>query len=299
MMDFGVWGAKDPYRQVVFRGTGTNWATWTRPRGCSMVHIFCVGGGSGGGGAHTAASGVARGGGGGGGGGAIVNLMGPLILLPDRLYVNCGLGGAGGIATAAGADATRSFVSINKGSTTAADLVAQSGAAAATGGALGDNTTGGAAGAAETIATSGSAILAGGFLWSARVGTIGATGGAQTGGAGTAHTVLSVNQTSGGAGGGGVGTNDTDAAGGAITGAGLVPSIAGGLAAGGVGQGGWNQLNPFLTTGGSGGGTNGASGTGGKGGHGGYGSGGGGGGGGTTGGAGGRGGPGIVIITCW
>ena len=85
--------------------------------------------------------------------------------------------------------------------------------------------------------------------------------------------------------------------------------MAGGVAAGGVGNPGFgtntdiNQLRarlvPFFTTGGTGGGTNGGAGVGGAGGAAGWGSGGGGGGAGVTGGAGGKGGDGFILIAWW
>ena len=95
----------------------------------------------------------------------------------------------------------------------------------------------------------------------------------------------------GGAGGGGY--NRRGSAGGARTGAGLVPTVAGGAAGADNGDPGYSRMTPWLFTGGSGGGAD-DNGTGGIGGNGAYGSGGAGGGAGTTGGAGGRGGDGLL-----
>jgi hypothetical protein len=95
---------------------------------------------------------------------------------------------------------------------------------------------------------------------------------------------------------GGAGTTSADFAGGAITGSGPVPTIAGGLAGSNRGNDGFSKFLPPAFTGGSGGGSS-NTGVGGAGANGRFGSGGGGGGGGTTGGTGGLGGPGLVIIT--
>lgn len=49
----------------VFKGwatvTNTQWQTWRRPPGKTMLHILCIGGGGGGGGGFTAAAAGARG----------------------------------------------------------------------------------------------------------------------------------------------------------------------------------------------------------------------------------------------
>lgn len=278
--------------------SGVIWQVWNRPRGVSMISIFCMGGGGGGGGGLTGAAASARGGGGGGGSGAIVCACGPLILLPDVLYIQAGAGGAGQGSGSPGTNGQRSFVSVKYGSVNAADLVLVSGAAAAIGGAAGTATTA-AGGAAETIATTGLAVLQMLGAWNACVGMIGAAGGSGAGSnPGANSAALSINQGCGGAGGGSCPIGNTSNAGGNITGAGLIPSIAGGTTGASVdGTSGWRQLWPFLSSGGSGGG--GTNAQAGKGGNAGYGSGGGGGGGGTTGGVGGRGGHGIVIVSCW
>ena len=39
--------------------TNTQWLTWLKPRGTSMVHIICIGGGGGGGGGFTRAAAAA------------------------------------------------------------------------------------------------------------------------------------------------------------------------------------------------------------------------------------------------
>ena len=107
----------------------------------------------------------------------------------------------------------------------------------------------------------------------------------------------------------GAGRSPSSAAGGNITGAGIVPTISGGTTATTInGDSGFisvrpnemvSQYTPFISTGGAGGGST-TSGTGGNGGNGEIGSGGGGAGSGSSGiASGGRGGDGVVIITCF
>ena len=55
----------------------SDFQTWLRPRGKSMVSILCLSSGAGGGGGFSAAASTARGGGGGGGGGTITRLSHP------------------------------------------------------------------------------------------------------------------------------------------------------------------------------------------------------------------------------
>jgi hypothetical protein len=102
--------------QQIFNASSSNaWQVWEKPRGCSMVNMFVLGAGAGGGNGANANTG----GGGGGGSGALVRGTFPAVLLPNRIYVRPGLGGA---ANTAGA---RSYVSINSTGATpiAADLI--------------------------------------------------------------------------------------------------------------------------------------------------------------------------------
>ena len=117
-------GAAD---QQIFYGTGQTWQTWTKPRGVSMIHILAIGAG-GGGGSGGATINLARGGGAGGASAGIVNIMGPVWLLPDNLFIQPGVGGAGGISAGAqtgvaGAAGGRTFVSVKFNSTLLADLI--------------------------------------------------------------------------------------------------------------------------------------------------------------------------------
>lgn len=55
-----------PLDVQIFRSGSAN---WTKPSGCAVVQVICIGAGGGGGGGDTAISGTAVSGGGGGGGG--------------------------------------------------------------------------------------------------------------------------------------------------------------------------------------------------------------------------------------
>ena len=287
--------------QVFAKGCTTGeFQMWHKPKYATLVDIIIIGAGAGGGGGKTGAAGTARGGGGGGGSGAMCRFIIPAKLLPDLLYVQPGIGGAGAAADGTGTSGGNSYVALAPNISTQ-NLLQKSGGTAAVGGSPGTAATGGAGGAGETTTnfTFGApwASLCNGI---AVAGQTGGTGGAHTGAAGTAITWATGSLIiSSGAGGGGTPTGNTDYAGGDITGGGLIlPTVPGGLAAAGAGNPGVITWRPqFMSSGGSGGGTAGASGTAGRGGDGGPGS-GGGGGGGVTGGAGGRGGDGMVIIAC-
>jgi hypothetical protein len=300
---------------------GTNAAGWDAfviPRNASMLYLLCLGGGSSGGGGQSTSGGTAGGGGGGGASGAMARLLIPAMFLPKTLYLSPGVGGLGVAAATVGNAGVRSFIAAKpfSGATVQQDLVLVSGAAAATGGAVGALSAAG--GVAETIATNVLQQYSGLGIWTAIAGQAGTASGA-TGAAGVASTWGANGvPVGGGTGGGSTSTTTTQFAGGAITGSGLVPSIAGGVAPAGNGNpgfnagsflSGWNAdqaglvAQIFAFTGGTGGGAQ-SSGTAGQGGQGSLGSGGGGGGGsgGTTGGTGGRsgaGGPGLIVIAWW
>lgn len=274
----------------------TGVAVWTKPRNATMMFVYCLGSGAGGGGGFTRAAGSAGGGGGGGGAGANSRIFIPAFFVPDVLYVTVALGGAGSTgSTVLGSAGALSYVSFLMGSSMNVDynMLTVSGAAAAAQSGAGSAAAAGIAGAGGTVATNAVGFSYGNFL--AVAGQQGSNGGAQTGAAGTAVNWGSGGFTSGGS--GGAGNRASNFAGGAITGSGLTPSLAGGASGGGAGLHGfvlWNGIQ-IVSMGGTGGGTANAA-VGGKGGDGGLGSGGGGGAAGTTGGAGGRGGDGIVYI---
>jgi hypothetical protein len=68
---------------------------WQKPRGCSYVWMMCIGAGSGGSGGPSGslAGNVATPG---GGSGAVTTVLYAANVLPERLYIQVGLGGSGG-----------------------------------------------------------------------------------------------------------------------------------------------------------------------------------------------------------
>jgi hypothetical protein len=291
---------------------GTDWQTWEKPRGKTMIDILLVGsGGNGGAGAIGAASTAA--GGGGGGSGGQTRLTMPLTALPDRLYLSL-----------ASAPAVTSYISIGIKLTAGAGIPTSNEILiTATGGVSGGNAAGGTAGALGTaggVATVGNMPLGWAFTTTfpstvtalaGQAGIIGAT----TAAGGALTLPLTGLLVTGGAGGAGVGNAaSTGSAGGALTGAGVFPTIPGGTAAGSQtarpgngGNGGRYIPGLIYGRGGAGGGSTGGNSTGAglvqaSGGNGAPGCGGGGSGGAFTGsvaGVVGRGGPAFCLITVW
>jgi hypothetical protein len=219
--------------------------------------------------------------------------------IPDRLFVQVGLGGSGGASTLTntsnpGSSGTRSVVALQP-VVAAQNQVAISGNLVAAGGVL--NTTS----AGETASTQSTATF---FTLSNFISTAGVSCTFSTVRPIANIAPLSSQITCQGAqGAGGVTSTPTATNGGSISGTPYTPLIQGGLGTlsastnGGDGANGITLWKPFLSTGGAGGG-NSDLGNGGRGGDGGIGSGGGGGGSCSSGqsGAGGRGGDGLVII---
>ena len=284
----------------VFYYNGSIWQTWYKPDNVKFIYIFMLGGGGGGAGGQSTA-GTARTGGGGGATSAITRGMFAANTLPDILYIQVGSGGTGGAPASFGATGSLSYIGVQPNSTTASNIILASGSGGAGGGLA--SGTGGSAGSAFTQANGLLSYL--GNI-SSTIGLGGSAGGANTGAVGTS---TGINQmVLPGAGGGGSSATPVNGAGGNITGAGIIPTLSGGVAGGAnKGADGYMSMSPsinstsskmfFMLTGGAGGGANGA-GIGGDGGLGMYGC-GGGGGAGATGGSGGAGGPGIVMITTW
>ena len=260
---FGL-NRKTNARVSFYKGSTGNFETWKRLPEESMAFMIAIGGGGGGAGGSTAAAGVVRSGGGGGGSGAIARLLVPLVFLPDTLYIQAGRGGAPGAAATTGGNGSageRSYISIAQ-NTTAANIVLQSGNAAATGGTGASTAGSAAAGVAETISTVALSLWGNVGISTFIAGKIGAIGGVVGGGAGAANTILTASIMNGGAGGGTTPAANTNFSGGAQTGAGIFPTIAGATA--GLdpinGSGGYEMIAPILGYGGVGGGTSGASG---------------------------------------
>lgn len=287
---------------------GSDWITWEKPRGKSMVDILLVGrGGNGGAGAIGAASTAA--GGGGGGSGSQTRLTMPLALLPDYLYLS--LAGVSSTVTPASYITLGLKLTAGAGAPTANDTLMIANAGGIGGNAAG--ATAGAVGAAGGIATAGTMPIGWAYA-TALAGQAGIIGATTAAGGALALPVTGLLVT-GGTGGAGVGAaGSTGSAGGNITGTGIFPTVLGGLAAGsqtappGNGQSGFRPVAGLMYgLGGTGGGSTGGASTGGglvqsSGGNGAPGCGGGGSGGaftGSTAGAVGLGGPAFCIITVW
>ena len=284
--------------------TGVGWATWNKPRGCTMVTFYVVGAGGGGGNGVAGANSAAAGGGGGGSGGQTVATV-PAVFLPDTLFVSVGVGSnAGGV---------ESRVAISPIGTVANNCVIRAAPGAVGGNASG--ATAGAAGAAGAISNIASMPLAGMGSFQFLAGQAGIIGGTTVAGAALTIPATGLCVTGGTGGGGLPAAFAAGTAGGSFTVAGIFPPHAGGLAQatatlpGNNGSNGMDRVIRGLeySYGGTGGGSSHGSATGaglfgGNGGKGGIGSGGGGGGGCLTGGVagiGGRGGDGQVCIICW
>ena len=115
-----------------FFANGSSWQVWNKPVNCKFVYIFAIGGGGGGGGGRTSALNTATGGGGGGSSSITVGLF-PASMLPDRFYVQVGLGGLGGVGSANGNAGTLSYISLALNFTNL-NILIQSGLAGASGG---------------------------------------------------------------------------------------------------------------------------------------------------------------------
>ena len=138
----------------IFHANGSAWQTWRKPRKCNYVWIMCIGGAGGGGGGSTWAFDTV--GGVGGGGGAVTRALYNAQILPDRLYVQVGLGGAGGAGAtvgnsngSTGTAGTRSWVGLQP-AIISANIVMGSGSSPAAGGI---STSAGGTAAGETVLT--------------------------------------------------------------------------------------------------------------------------------------------------
>lgn len=161
----------------------TNWHTYNKPRGASMLYIFMFGAGAGGGGGVVATS---RGGG--GGSGAQATLIIPAILLPDILYIQVAAGGIGGTGTSAapantgGNALSHSIVSVEPSASTAPNaFLLQSGNVLATGGQGGQSAAAGTGGAGGTVGVISNNCLAGLGIFNFIAGTVGNTGSSSLG----------------------------------------------------------------------------------------------------------------------
>lgn len=283
--------------QVFYAIPGSNaWQTWRKPRKCSFVYIICIGGGGGGAGGATTTGGVVAATG--GASGAVSRALYTAQQLPDSLYIQVGVGGAGGGPGTNGAAGSRSFVMLQQ-ALVSQNAIQSSGAAPAQAG----QTTGfSAIGETALVQTSANFLTLSNFI-----GTAGLNNNSQTNAQPTNITPFSSQIVTQGGNGGGATTNFAiPCSGSSILSSSISPLIQGGVIAtasgssGGNGADGITSYKPFFSTGGAGGGAA-VSGSGGNGGNGGIGSGGGAGGAGNsalgyTGGRGGKGGDGLVVI---
>ena len=255
-------------RQVFFANGVNSYHTWNKPSNCQFVHFFVLGGGGGGGGGQGSAAGNARrGGGSGGAAGGTVSLI-PSAYLPDMIYIQVGSGGSngiGGTTNSNGGAGTLSYIMVSPDtSKTAANVIIQSGDAAAGGGNSGVNS--GTAGIAGTIWSFTSNIFNDIGLMSPFAGQAGVLG--QISPVPTSISISGI--TSGGAAGAGM-IGSTAQAGGSVNAGGYIPTMLGGPAggsassttAGGNGSGAFMTFNPnsvgyssgqLIFTGGAGGG---------------------------------------------
>jgi hypothetical protein len=265
----------------VFTSPST-WQTWVKPTQYNNFIIYVCGGGGGGASGASGVAGTARGGGGGGGGGCLTILNSPSYLLPETLYLNIGVGGAGSITNiGSGTLGGTTYLNYFPNTNTANIILSSAGGG---GGTISVGGSGGAISINQSIfSISGT---------NASAGTVGGTGNPATFGA---NFIVTTSCIYGGTGGGGCGTDNVSYQGGSILASNIHSQLDGGALSGGNGNTGYFIKKPFTALGGTGGGANGT-GTPGSGGNGVMGSGGGGGGGGTSVSRGGRGGDGFVII---
>lgn len=286
----------DMYGNPINGGRNSQWfffcgsvaQTWLLPASATWIDFLLVGGGGGGGNGFSDIEGNPRGGGGGGSSGSITRIIIPRSIMPDRVYIFVGAGGAAGV------NGLGSSVRLTDESNTRTFF------ASALGGLTGGNGSasgGGTAGTGNSAASATNHYFANWAVWTSLSGQSGNAGGAATGGTGTSVSWgLSGHFISGGA--PGAGTQLTSFSGASVNGNGLMKVTVGGASNGASGGNGVLIARPLMASGGGGGSSN-PTGAGGNGGNGSLGCGGGGGGGGTTGGTGGKGGDGFVVATWW
>lgn len=258
------------------------WQTWVKPNQYNNFMIYVCGGGGGGRGGAGLASGAFYGGPG-GAGGQFLTINAPSFLLPENLYINIGLGGAGGTSGGGYGSAGGTSYLCYYPNTNAANVIAPA-----------------SGGAASALNSPNGGVIAAAFTNQ----TIFSITSSQSAGAnaitgGTGNFSSTACCIYGGASGGGRDASNVYYDGGAQIGSNIHPTLFGSLAnnSGVNGGDGYFIKKPFTALGGAGSGS--SSTTPGRGGNGIFGSGGGGGGisaagGGTN--RGGRGGDGFIII---
>lgn len=180
----------------IFYASGTDWQTYMKPPGASMIYIFMLAAGAGG---SRVANGSVTNGGGGGGSGGTSRILLPAALLPDIIYVRPGLGGLGATTanTVGGAGAT-SYVGVSPTVLQQSNILQQGGAAAPA------NTQ--AAGAAGTVANIVNSAYSSFGVYFSTAGQAGGAGASAANGNGSSVTPLLSGTITSGGGGGGNGT---------------------------------------------------------------------------------------------
>ena len=270
--------------------------TWLKPPGITFIHIITIGAGAGGGGTVAYQAGTAWRGGGGGGSGAVSSAFLPAYLIPDTLYINVGLGGAGGAASTTftpnvGLAGGATYVSFYPVQTAGYTICAANG-----GNPSGVPTSGGAGAAGGAAGTVASSTTFPTSQFGLRNYIAGQAGGA--GGTNGATSLTAQYRTTGGGGGSGNTPGGAIGTGASIGTAGDFGPVVISSSPAGTDGSNLNDLIGFIFSGGTGASSS-TTISGSNGGFGGYGCGGGGGGVGSgRGGGGGKGGDGLVIITC-
>lgn len=243
---------------VVYLAAATG--SWTKPAGCTVVQVTCIGGGGGGGSGDTAASGTAGFGGSGGGGGGYSSVTIPATAVAGSVSPSVGGGGAGGAAVTASSTPGTSGAGgggASFGSYATAQAGVQGGSGTGGAGGLGETQTGGAGSISSKTAapavpvstgTSGGGGAGAGFttvpaFFAGSRGGVGSVGNASAGtagvinsGAGQAGGNCPTGTGATGAGGGGGGSGATSGGNGATGGQ-----------FGGGGGGGGGTLNTFTS----------------------------------------------------
>ena len=249
------------------------WQSWTKPNDATLIHILCIGAGGGGGSGRLITPLNTLYGGGGGGSATVTSMYIPAFLIPDTLYIQVGLGGAGGLSPSAssngnaGAAGGVSYVALYPsytGTTQVGNLLLSANGGG--GGAGGTATTGtGGAGATATSVGSTSPSYLGLGQFTSTAGQAGSSSSVSA--APTALTISGIT-CPGAAGGGILNGAPTYYAGGAINSpSALIPyltSLAGGVGAISTATGGRNGYaikKPLMYIGGTGGGAAGDGGT--------------------------------------
>jgi hypothetical protein len=96
----------------IFYAAGNSWQVWEKPDGCNMIHIVVIGAGGGGGGAYQRGPTASGGGGGGGASSGISTTMIPAYVIPDKLHIQVGQGGAGGTNLGGGGSLGPTYISL-------------------------------------------------------------------------------------------------------------------------------------------------------------------------------------------